>query len=364
MNKGWAAICRFGGIGDNLIAADVLPLLARKYQGVEVFSEKPNSVVFENNPHIAKLTTKDIDTIPKNNQIDLQRYFADKATEYDLFVNLSHSCETRLALQYVQYEFQWPAAWRREHCGRNYLEFVHDIVRVPHIFDRLFFPTDEEVEKALLTKKNLNGSPLIGWVISGSRLDKRYPYAGQVIARLISELGASVLLLGAPSTKDMEAANQIGRDVEKALGSTDKVHAGISPEPTTHWKETEPGKRLEHIQTEAIWPVRRVLTQLKYCDIAIGPDTGPMWAVAMEDIPKVCLLSHASPENITKHWRHPVTLHADQRKVDCWPCHQLHDEEKTCRMNAEKTAPACMSNISAETVVSAVRRLINPSPET
>ena len=34
----------------------------------------------------------------------------------------------------------------------------------------------------------------------------------------------------------------------------------------------------------------------------IGPDTGLMWGVAMEAMPKIMLLSHASPENITKHW--------------------------------------------------------------
>jgi len=363
MKHDWAAICRFGGIGDNLMAASVLPLLARKYKGVEVYSEAPNAVIFENNPYISKLTLKKMETIPQTSASDVQRYFWDKATEYELFVNLSHSCENELALQWGQYQFQWSAQYRRQRCGKNYLEAVHDIVGVPHVFDKLFFPTDDEIEKALLTKKNLleghEDSPLIGWVVAGSRIDKNYPYAAQVVARLIAELGATVLLIGAPSNRDVETANAISAATIKALGENPRLNVAISPEPTTHWQETEPGKRTEKLMSEPIWPLRRALTQLMYCDLAIGPDTGAMWAAAMEDVPKIVLLSHASPENITKHWRNTVTLHADQRKVDCWPCHLLHDDERTCRMNAEKTAPACISNISAETVVSAARRLLN-----
>jgi ADP-heptose:LPS heptosyltransferase len=103
-----------------------------------------------------------------------------------------------------------------------------------------------------------------------------------------------------------------------------------------------------------------MLTQVQHCDLVIGPDTGAMWAVAMENIPKIVLLSHASPENITKHWRNTKTLHASQERVPCWPCHQLHDEERTCKLNDEKTAAACMSDISAQAILSAAAELLNP----
>jgi len=362
MSTGWAAICRFGGIGDNLIASSVLPLLARRYTGVDVITEEPNSVLFENNPHLSRIIVKTKDELPNSGAIDWQKWFSNRANEYDLFVNLSHSCENLLAMQAGQTQFYWPAHWRRKHCGKNYLETVHDICGLPYIFGPLFYPTEDEIHKALLTKDNLGprNRKKIGWIISGSRLDKTYPYSAQTISRLIAELDATVLLLGAPNNRDVGLAKQIGEEVKKALGNHDNVHAAISPEPTTQWTESAPGKRNIIEQSKPLWPVRRMLTQVQHCDLVIGPDTGAMWAVAMENIPKIVLLSHASPENITKHWRNTKTLHASQERVPCWPCHQLHDEERTCKLNDEKTAAACMSDISAQAILSAAAELLNP----
>lgn len=366
MSTGWAAICRFGGIGDNLIASSVLPLLARRYKGVDVITEEPNSVIFENNPHVSRIIVKEKGELPNGGAVEWQKWFMHRSNEYDLFVNLSHSCENLLAMQAGQTQFYWPKAWRRKHCGHNYLEVVHDICGLPHIFNPRFYPTEEEHEKAKLTRRNLSERKVVGWVISGSRLDKTYPYSAQVISRLIAEQNVAVLLLGAPSNRDVALAKQIGDEVKKALGNHDNVHAAISPEPTTQWTETAPGKRNKIEQTTPLWPVRRMLTQVQHCDLVIGPDTGAMWAVAVEDVPKIVLLSHASPENITKHWRNTKTLHADQERVPCWPCHQLHDDEKTCKLNEDKTAAACMSDISAQAIVSAAAELLNgdPLPET
>jgi hypothetical protein len=95
-----------------------------------------------------------------------------------------------------------------------------------------------------------------------------------------------------------------------------------------------------------------------HCDLMIGPDTGVMWAVAMEKVPKIMLLSHASEENITKHWINTITLHADQSAVPCWPCHRLHDTLDTCKANKENTGAACISNISIDTIISQARKVL------
>ena len=50
---------RFGGIGDNLIASAVLPGLRAKYGRVEVITQHPQHVVFENNPYVDKLSVYD-----------------------------------------------------------------------------------------------------------------------------------------------------------------------------------------------------------------------------------------------------------------------------------------------------------------
>jgi ADP-heptose:LPS heptosyltransferase len=95
----------------------------------------------------------------------------------------------------------------------------------------------------------------------------------------------------------------------------------------------------------------------------IGPDTGPMWATAIHNMPKIMLLSHASPTNITKHWRNTTTLHADQTRVDCWPCHKLHDIIETCRSNTEQTGAACISDISVDSLLQHAEKALSYRPE-
>jgi len=355
----WAGIGRFGGIGDNLIASSVLPLLSIEYD-VEVVSQAPQSCVFENNPHVKKLVVKKDGEIPGDSPLAWQRWFADRAGEYDKFVHLSHSCETFVALTPGQTAYYWPQKFRQKLCNQSYLEIVHDIVGVPHEFNPRFYPTSAELKRALSTKAHV-GPRVIGWCLAGSRLDKVYPYAAAAIARLIRELELPVLLFGAPG-RDPVLAKEIGEYVAKVNGSTKGLHFAISPEPSTEWKPADgEGPIVISAAPEPLWPIRRALTQLMQCDLVIGPDTGAMWAVSMCAMPKIMLLSHASPENITKHWKNTVTLHADQT-VPCWPCHKLIDNPKDCRPNADNNAAACISSISVETILLYARAAVAQFP--
>jgi hypothetical protein len=106
------------------------------------------------------------------------------------------------------------------------------------------------------------------------------------------------------------------------------------------------------------WPLRRVLTQVTLADIVISPDTGPAWAVSMMPMLKIMLLSHAGIDSITKHWHNTVTLHADQARVPCWPCHLLHDSKESCQRvsgNGSDVGAACISDIGVEEVLGVIR---------
>ena len=302
-HNGWACVARFGGIGDDLMCASPLALLRKKFGRVEVLSSQPQAVVFQNNPHIDKLSVVERGYIPNDSSGNWQNYFTGRSKEFDAFFHLSHSCETMRALFVGQSQFHWPASFRRKFCGQSYLETIHDICEVPYEFGPLFFPTEQELEQARETKKKV-GERFIAWVISGTRLDKSHPYSSLIVAQLIREVGP-VVALGAPG-KDFEMAKLIQEDVIRFNGNDKGFHVGLS-----------------HDAANPNWPIRRVLTFAQVADVVIGPDTGPMWGVAFEPNKKVMLLSHASEENITKYWENTVTLHADQGRVPCWPCHQL-----------------------------------------
>jgi hypothetical protein len=104
------------------------------------------------------------------------------------------------------------------------------------------------------------------------------------------------------------------------------------------------------------WSLRRSLAQVLASDVVISPDTGMAWAVAFEPMPKIIMVSHASAENITKHWVNTVTLTPDKNRVPCWPCHRLHDTIDTCVPNKDGgQAAACISDTSVEKLIERTR---------
>lgn len=337
-----ALVIRLGGIGDNLVASSVLPLLRRDHE-VDVMAQDPQSCVFEHNPYVSRLISKREGDIPSgDNGAQWHAWMRDRGGEYDFWVNLSHSCETKLALFRNETAFWWPVEFRRRICGHNYLEYVHDLCGVAHEFDPgpRFYPTNTERNKADDTLNQVRGTPprpVVGIAISGSRLDKIWPYLPMLVVRLLGELDVRVVLFGA-GERDHKMALHVQDFVKLWRGSLDGLHAAISPDPTA-----------------PSWPIRRALATLRQCDLVLTPDTGLAWAVAMEALPKVVLLSHASAENITRHWVNTTTLHADPIRVPCYPCHRLHDDATTCVKAEDAEASKCMADIALDTVFAAVR---------
>lgn len=335
MNR-WAAIARFGGIGDNLIAAS--PILALKRMGymVEIISSEPNHVVYLHNPLIDKLSIKNVERDLPKDLNEWQGWIESRAREYDVFVHASHSCEGRHAVFKSMSAFWWSPEYRRKLCAGSYLETVHDIAGVPYEFGRLFFTSPDERLGAAQVKQTV-GPKVVGWVLSGTRIDKVYPAATLAVAKIVRELGAPVILFGGPSDKERSMAEAIKDHVIFYNGSRDGLHIAV-PENSG----------------ERAWPIRTSLALLQACDVIVTPDTGPAWAVAFEPMPKIVMVSHASAENITKHWINTTTLHADQDRVPCWPCHRLHDDPSTCVANKDNNGALCISDITVESVVAAV----------
>ena len=350
-NKGWACIVRFGGVGDDLIAASALRPLKRMGYMTEVISQEPQCCIFENNPFLDKLTIKDSKReVPQGDPIAWQKYWWARSQEYDKFTNLSHTVEVLLAQFTASSAFWWPAKKRRQMCGQSYLEAAHDVADVPYEFGPLFFPTADEQDdiRQFKDRHRLNDKPLVAWCVCGTRIDKLYPWSAMVVARMIKELDVNVLLLSAPHPRpDGERAKQIIEHTEMVNGSM----RGIYDCRSLNLEKPE-------------WPIRRILTLAQLADLVIGPDTGPMWAVALEPVRKIMLHSHASVDNITKHWLNTISL-APASWVRCWPCHLLHDGHDTCqemqmqsklKPKPDDKGAACISSINVERVIAAAQR--------
>ncbi len=300
-------------------------------------------MVYFNNPHIDKLTIKKTETdLPKDDLNAWQLWHDARSREYDVFVHASHSCEGRHAVFKTMSSFWWPQDYRRKVCAGSYLETVHDIAGVEYDFGPLFWPTPEEWAHNYSMLNTMKLDRYMVWVLSGTRVDKVYPYATMAISRIIKEVGCPVLIMGGPLEKEHAMAATIKDQVLLTNSTRDLLHLAVP---------SAGGERS--------WPLRTSLTLACGADLVVTPDTGTAWAVAFEAMPKIVMLSHASKENITKHWVNTTTLHADPERVPCWPCHRLHDDISTCRENKEKNGAACISDISVETLVSAVAKAWN-----
>jgi ADP-heptose:LPS heptosyltransferase len=357
----WAAIFRGGGIGDDLITTSPLPLLRAKYGKVEVLTHGAPAVVFENNPYIDKLTILPDDRPEFASSAAWQKWFKDRAVEYAFFQNLSHTVEARLVLTVAQTDFYRPDEWRRKHCGISYLENTHDACGVPHIFDPgpMFYPTEDEQRDVARLKAKIGGK-VIGWVLGGSRIDKLHPLAAHCVQRLLIEFPEHSVLMFGSGQRDFDIAKRIDEHVLASNCDHSRLHLALTPGPGLPQPAASPedAKRIAE-KEDTDWPIRRSLTMAQACDVLITPDSGLAWACAMrEEVGKVMLLSHASRENITKHWRRTISLQADPGRVRCAPCHKLHDDVSTCTPNKQNTGAACISDISVRDILAATASLL------
>jgi ADP-heptose:LPS heptosyltransferase len=221
----------------------------------------------------------------------------------------------------------------------NYQERTHDLAGVPYEFSPRFYPTEEERKEAVAFRATLGekGStftaPAVLWAIGGSSNHKLYPFTHIVTAWVIKQTNAHVIFATGPDLIDIEHGLMFA--LEKHGCDMTRVH-----------------------RTGGEWGIRRALTFTEYADVVVGPETGLINAASHLDTPTVVMLSHSSPENLTKHWRNTIVLHADPRVVQCYPCHRLHLDWTYCPQVEETSAALCASSIKPELVFQAVRHAL------
>jgi ADP-heptose:LPS heptosyltransferase len=110
------------------------------------------------------------------------------------------------------------------------------------------------------------------------------------------------------------------------------------------------------------WTIRQSLAYAQVADVICGPETGPLNAVAMENVPKVIYLSHSSADNLTKHWKNTITLEPDHAVAKCAPCHRLHHTWQYCFKDEKTGAAVCASSIKPERVFKAIAEALGATP--
>jgi len=323
-----ALVIRYGAIGDAFVAASVLPLLKREGYHVTFNTTPRIQDILQHDPHVDEWFIQETDFVPN---AFLGPFWAVLSQRYDRVINLSESVEGIFLTLPGRLNHAYSHGARDRVYGKhNYLEHTHDIADVPYEFDGRFYPTTAEIAWAEAVARRRKG-PIIVWCVNGSSPHKVYPWTHIVMAWLLQRTDAHLFLYGDPvighelATGIMGILEREGYDMSRVFSVCDK------------------------------WNLRQSLTFCTRCaDIIVGPETGPLNAAAMEDIPKVIYLSHSSADNLTKHWRNTTTLVPAQGRAPCFPCHRLHTNWDYCHIDQQANAALCASAIAPEHVMDAI----------
>lgn len=324
-----ALIIRMGAIGDAFVAASVLPGL--KAQGYHItFNAHPSTKeVLKHDPHIDEWLIQDKDFVP--NEV-LGPYWNILSTRYDRVVNLCESVEGLLLALPGRLNHGYSHEARRAiYDDINYLEHTHNIAAVPHEFSNAkFHMTALEKEKATYLRGRMKG-PVIVWCVNGSSPHKVYPWVQIVAAWLIQKTPAHLVMYADPGPVGTGLVEGIVKTMKENGVDMDRVHP-----------------------IGGAWPIRKALSFAHMVDCVVGPETGPLNAVGMTNVPKVIYLSHSSARNLTAHWKNTTVLEPESTKAHCYPCHRLHFDWSSCHQDEQTSAALCASSISPEKVFEAI----------
>jgi ADP-heptose:LPS heptosyltransferase len=324
-------VCRFGGFGDMLQAANILPQLKRDGWHVTVMTTPKGQDVIRLDPHVDAWLIQDDNQVPNHL---LGEYWAVQAKQFDRFINLSESVEGTLLAIPGRTNHAWPDSVRRVELNRNYLEWTAQLAEVAYSNETRFYGSTEENLKVTRyyndLRAELDPQPfgvipkhifVITWALAGSSVHKFYPWQDSVIAAILQELPQAVVIL----TGDF--ACQI-------------LEQGWEVEPRVR---TESGNM----------SIRDTLALAQQSHCVVGPETGVLNAVAFEDNAKVLMLSHSSHENLTKHWTNTTAL--EPVDTPCYPCHRLHYGSEFCHLHDQTGAAMCQLSIMPDRVMDAIR---------
>lgn len=327
--KKTACVVRYGGFGDQLQAANILPQLQREGYHVTFMTTPKGQDILREDPHIDSWFIQDDNQVPNH---ELPEFWKSQAKRFDRFINLSESVEGTLLALPGRANHAWPDSVRRKELGRNYLEWTAELAEVPYASESRFYPSDPESAWAggYLAEWKRDETPnalakppehfTILWVLSGSSQHKFYPHMDAAITRILRDIPSARIIFSGDALCELL---EFGWENEKRI----KCESG-------------------HLS------IRETLSLAQRVDLVIGPETGVLNGVAFENNAKVVLLSHSSEENLTKHWVNATAIMPF--KTPCYPCHRLHYTREFCPEDMQTGASVCAASIDPGVVAHTV----------
>lgn len=214
---------------------------------------------------------------------------------------------------------------RRAHMVDKVLGFC-DALGVPRVAPRpqtyLARSEASQADELLSPARSVSG-PIIGFIVGASTADKAWPVERWTqTARLLSDQGARIVLLGGPAEKD--AADAILRDAGGAAASNLTGETGS---------------------------LRTLAAILARCAVVVGGDSGPMHLAVAVGTPVVGLYGVTDPARTGPDWGPSPSVTLDFAEQDAPP---------EMRRPRHATLADALARIPAQATASAVLSLLAP----
>jgi ADP-heptose:LPS heptosyltransferase len=316
-----ALVVRHGALGDAVQTSSVVKGLHDQGYLVDVLAQAPQHVVLENNPYINKLIVLEKDQVQNK---DLHEFWSYLGSKYDAWFNLCEVVEGSLLAMPGRTVHWWSPKARETLMNHSYTKMMHQVAGIPDVLQMKVFTTEVEQNRV---KRHLGGGLNIFMPLFGSSVHKISGSYVDIIFRLLDTYPeATIHTVGGGDS---------GPILEEPFADEPRVkkHCGVLS-------------------------VRDTIALGQQCDIAIGPETGFMNAVACEDLPKVLILSHSTPENYVG-WKNTAYAYSSNTRCkgrgdnEAMACHQLHYSWEHCTQaltpgGEESGVAQCQADISVD----------------
>jgi ADP-heptose:LPS heptosyltransferase len=335
-----ALVIRYGGFGDMLIASSVFAALKDLGFHVTVNCDSRGDDVIRHDPNVNAKWLQDKDQVPNE---QLGGYWEALGSFFDKTINLSESIEGKLLALPDRREYAMPHEARHELLNVDYLKFTHLLAGVPaENYRPAFYPTAEEVISAKALMADRPG-PRVLWCLAGSSVHKVWPWVDKAAEMLLADTSASILFAGDAGCQMLEHA--ILQDLAaKILGMPFIKSHDMRPRDIVRALEPKIGHKRIYLGS-GVLSIRETLAAAQQADVVVGPETGVMWAVAMDPaVAKIVFMSHSSAQQMCQHWQNVTAI---EPGVLCHPCHRMHYDSEHCPRDEATGASICAASILA-----------------
>jgi len=301
-------VVRHGGLGDAIMASCVLPYIKKDGYEIIFHGNQRGEEVLRYNPHIDEWWMYEDGSIPID---DVPDYYKKIARDFDETVILTGVIENQFLVSLGHPEYLTSIEERREKIGnRNYYDAHVEVLgyKPNKPMAEIYFSKEETAKGKTWKRKNKKFFKIV-WVLIGSSVQKIYRYFEPVVRTFLGKHeNVKIFTVGAYESKLL------------TFNHERVVNTMSSP-------------------LELSFRDSMLLT--KYADLVIGPETGILAAAGCFKTPKICLLSHAGKNALTKYWQNDYSF---QAPCSCSPCYFLHKWTKVwkevCQIS-ELGLPAC-----------------------